>query len=169
MSSGLVYLRPVFVMFVRAHGAYGESATNAWQKMFKWIDENNQRHVVQAGYGLLHDNPKVISLDECRYDACIEVPDGFQNKIPETFAVQRLPGGAFARRKHQGTAKEIAVTISDLRDRQVKDSGLSFDPRRPVLEIYHDDPDKVPDGKRKIDVCLPVTAEPFANASQTAA
>lgn len=169
MSSGLVYLRPVYVMFVRAHGAYGESAQNAWQKMFRWIDENNRRQVVQAGYGLLHDNPKVISLDQCRYDACIEVPEGFQDKIPETFAVQKLPGGAFARRKHQGTASEIAVTIADVRDHYVKESGLNYDPSRPVLEIYHDDPEIVPDGKRKIDVCVPVSAIPLAGDVQSAA
>lgn len=154
-------------MFARANGAYASSAQKAWFQVFKWLDDNNIRQKVELGYGLLHDNPKVVSVDRCRYDACIEIPEGFESKVPGMFSVQKLPGGAFARTRHQGMTAELSMTIASLRDDWVPSSGLWLDPHRPMLEIYRDDPMTVPDGERKIDVCIPVAAH--AEVSRSAA
>jgi len=146
-------------MFVRTNGAYASSAQKAWFQVFKWLDDNNIRQQVNVGYGLLHDNPQVVSVDRCRYDACIEIPEGFESKVPEMFSVQKLPGGAFARTRHNGMTAELSLTIANLRDEWIPNSGLWLDPNRPMLEIYHDDPMTVADGARKIDVCIPVSAQ----------
>ena len=169
MSSGFVYLRPVYVMFIRANGAYSTSSQEAWRQVFNWIDANKVRRHITAGYGLMHDNPKVVSVDRCRYDACIEIPTGFESDIPHMFSVQKLPGGAFARQRHKGLTAEVEQTIVKIRDQWVPESGLWLDPARPVLEIYHDDPDAVADGDRKIDVCVPVSAEGQTVEDRTAA
>lgn len=146
-------------MFARTNGAYASSAQKAWTQVFSWLDANNIRDQVDVGYGLLHDNPHVVSVDRCRYDACIKIPEGFESKIPEAFSVQKLPGGAFARTRHKGMTAELSLTIANLRDEWIPESGLWLDPNRPMLEIYHDDPVKVADGARKIDVCIPVSAQ----------
>lgn len=159
MSTGFVYLRPVYVMFVRTTGAYASSSQNAWGQVFKWLDENHLRQKVDVGYGLLHDNPKIVSVDRCRYDACIKIPEGLEGRIPEMFSVQKLPGGAFARARHKGLTSELSLTIANMRDDWIPESGLWLDPNRPMLEIYHDDPVKVADGARKIDICIPVSTQ----------
>ncbi len=152
-------------MFVRTNGAYASSAQKAWHQVFKWLDENNIRQEVNVGYGLLHDNPKIVSVDRCRYDACIEIPERFESKIPEPFSVQKFLGGAFARARHNGMTAELSMTIADLRDGWIPSSGLWLDPNRPILEIYHDDPVTVPDGERKIDICIPVSTEAVEDRS----
>lgn len=146
-------------MFVRGHGPYRTSSKDAWGKVFGWLDSAGVRQKVSVGYGLILDNPKVVAVDQCRYDACIEIPDGFESKVPEQFSLQKLPGGAFVRKRHKGLTDDIAKTISHLRDNCISETGLFFDPNRPVLEIYHDDPAIVSDGERKIDVCVPVSAQ----------
>ena len=169
MSSGFVYLRPVYVMFVRANGPYASSAQRAWGQVFAWLDENHLRQSITVGYGLMHDNPKVVSSDQCRYDACIEIPDVLGSKIPPQFSVQKLPGGAFARQRHKGLTSEISNTIVEIRDQWAPRSGLWVDANRPVLEIYHDDPDVVSDGARRIDVCVPVATEDGSATDRSAA
>lgn len=146
-------------MFVRTNGAYASSAQKAWTQVFDWLDQNQIRQQVSVGYGLLRDDPKIASIDQCRYDACIEIPEGFETKIPEMFSVQKLPGGAFARTRHKGLTSELSKTITNLRDDWIPASGLWVDSTRPMLEIYHDDPMKIKDGERKIDVCIPVSTE----------
>lgn len=144
-------------MFYRAHGAYASSSKRAWQQMFKWIDENRLRQKITAGFGLLHDNPRLVAVDHCRYDACISVPEGLEGRIPEMFSLQKLPGGAYARQRHDGLTGDLSLTIAKLRDDNIPKNGLWIDPHRPMLEIYHDDPELTFDGERKIDVCIPVT------------
>jgi DNA gyrase inhibitor GyrI len=40
-----------------------------------------------------------------------------------------------------------------------------IDSRRPVIEIYLDNPDRVPLEKQRVDVCMPVKAEDNAGRS----
>jgi len=152
-------------MFMRTNGAYASSSQKAWGRVFQWLDENNIRQEVNVGYGLLHDNPQIVSEDQCRYDACIEIPEQFESKIPEMFSVQKLPGGAFARTRHKGMTAELSKTIVNLRDEGIPSRGLWLDPNRPMLEIYHDDPMTVADGARKIDVCVPVSTQALDDRS----
>lgn len=169
MSTGFVYLRPVYTMFLRKNGAYASSAHRAWQDVFTWLDQNRLRQKVDVGYGLLHDNPRVVSVDNCRYDACIKIPEGLESQIPAQFSVQKLPGGAFARTRHKGLSAELSHTIATMRDEWIPASGLYLDHTRPILEIYHDDPEIVEDGARKIDVCIPVSAQAQEAVDRSAA
>lgn len=169
VSSGFVYLRPVYVMFVRTNGAYASSAQRAWQHVFDWLDESRLRQSVTVGYGLLHDNPKEVAVDSCRYDACIEIPESLQSNIPAQFSVQKLPGGAFARMRHSGETSDLSTTIAELRDKWIPDSGLWLDPARPMLETYRQDSLVVGASKLKVDVCIPVTAEQQTSCDRSAA
>lgn len=158
MSTGFVYLRPLNVAVVRAKGPYGESAAAAWKTMFDWLYESGVINSVGTGYGLLLDDPRAVASEQCRYEACIELAEEYRARIPEVFTVRRLPGGAYARTRHIGGVKGLSHAISKLRNEWMPTQGLMIDPRRPVIEIYLDNPNDVPLDKQRVDICMPVTA-----------
>lgn len=155
MSHGFVYLRPLLVAFVRCQGPYHVSSNEAWSKVFAWLDAADARRDVSCGYGLLRDDPNVVAREKCRYDACVELKPEFESKLSPEFSIQSIPGGAYFRARHVGQGQD--GTISMLRDTLIPSKGFKVDPRRPFVEVYFDDPAKVPSDKRRVDVCIPVS------------
>lgn len=159
MSAGFVYLRPLHVAAVRAKGPYSKSAPAAWEDMFSWLNSSGLMRDVGTGYGLLLDDPRIVAPANCRYEACVELVDEARRLLPVTFSIRRLPGGAYARQRHVGGVVGLSHTISDLRNQWTPGQSVVIDSRRPVIEIYLDNPDVVPLEKQRVDVCMPVKAE----------
>ena len=165
MISNFVYLRPLNVATVRATGPYVKSAPQAWAEMFGWLNDTGLIGSVGTGYGLLLDDPRKTAAALCRYQASVELVEEARLLIPDTFSIRRLPGGAYVRRRHTGGTVGLAHTISLLRNEWVPNQGVVVDSRRPVIEIYLDNPNSVPLDKQRIDVCMPVMVELHASAA----
>jgi AraC family transcriptional regulator len=165
VSTGFVYLRPLNVVAARAKGPYAKSAPAAWAEMFAWLTERGILKNIGTGYGLLLDDPRRVSANRCRYEACVELIDEARGFIPDSLTIRRLPGGAYVRQRHVGGVVGLSHTISKLRNEWVPSQGVMIDTRRPVIEIYLDHPDNVPVEKQRIDICMPVTAMEMAGQS----
>ncbi len=166
-TTSFVYLRPQLVWYVRRTGPYNQSARDAWQVLFDWVNANKFRSQISHGFGLLRDNSSIVPPEKCRYEACIEPPTGLAEFDSSVFQIQRLPGGAYARRRHVGSTDSLRDTIAEMRDQWAPSQGLCLDNRRPLVEIYLDDPVSAPGEKRRIDICLPVS--PSAQNDHSAA
>jgi AraC family transcriptional regulator len=154
---GLVYLRPRRVGFVRVHGTYKASSTTAWQTMADWLVRHDLNGQTTCGYGLTWDNPENANSDPCRYDACVELPDGYENLKVDSLSFQVLPGGAFARIRHVGSYSKINRSIEKVRETWLPGQPrLLFDRRRPLLVVYLDDHKSRDLNKLRCDVCIPV-------------
>jgi AraC family transcriptional regulator len=157
VSTQFVYLRPIHVVAVRARGPYASSAKAAWQQMFTWLSEAGFSGQSSTGYGLLLDDPRKVTAEKRRYEACIELIEDARSLVPESFFIRRLPGGAYARHRHVGGVAGLPSAISSIRDDWVPGEGIVMDSRRPVIEIYLDDPERVPAERQRIDLCVPVS------------
>lgn len=165
MSTGFVYLRPLNVASYRMKGPYAESSSAAWREVFAWLNQTGLIRQIGTGYGLLLDDPRQTAPEKCRYEACVELVDEARGTVPEMFNIRRLPGGAFARMRHIGGTVGLSHTISKLRSDWVPQHGVIVDTRRPVIEIYLDNPERVPQERQRVDVCMPVTAVDIAGRS----
>lgn len=166
-KAGLVYLRPVPVVFFRLQGPYATTVSAAWDKMFSWLDTHGLRKTAGRGYGLARDNPRIVGHDKCRYDACVEVPADLDPMALEKILTQRLPGGAYARQRHVGQFESIREVVVQMRDNWAPTAGLSIDSRRPIVTIYLADPASVDPSQLKADVCIPVSVS--ADSGRSAA
>ena len=155
MIASLVYLRPVNVAAVRVRGPYSASVEQAWDLMTDWLRTSGAMCDVTPRYGLLLDDPRVTTPNDCHYEACIPLPDDI-GRLPPGFSVKRTPYGAYAQERHVGGKVGISRTISKIRSEWMSDNGLVSDTDRPMIEIYLDDPSRVPFAQQRIDVCLPV-------------
>lgn len=126
-------LPEVRVAYMRHIGPYGESGiTRTWQRFAAWCGERGLMEPRRTMYGVSHDNPDVTPLAKCRYDACIEVDEGFRPE-GET-GVQTLGGGRYACTEFTGPSTEIHKAWMKLCD-WLPDSGWQPADGAPI-EIY---------------------------------
>ena len=139
------------------YGPYKQSSVQAWAAMEQWLARHDLTSQSGCGYGLAHDHPQSVSPVQCRYDACVELPEGYENLKHDGLGLQYLPGGAFARIRHVGSYQSIKPSLAAIRDTWLPGQPrLLPDRRRPLLVVYLDDPKIREASKLRCDVCVPV-------------
>jgi AraC family transcriptional regulator len=150
----LVYLRPRRVGFVRLHGPSKTVGSQAWAEMTAWLKRHSLVEQITCGYGLALDG---VVDQQSRYDACVELPDGYENLKVDSLPFQHLPGGAFARIRHIGSYRTIDKAVLTVKEQWLPDQPrLLLDRRRPLLVVYLDQPASRESSKLRCDVCVPV-------------
>ncbi len=158
MQTGLVYLRPSRLVYVRVTGAYENSIPAAWDKMLAWIDRNGISSPLGRGFGLARDNPQSVPANQCRYDACIVVEPHFEDRAMRELGILMLPGGPYVRRREVGNYNVIMTRVAGLHASFEAPTGLRLDDNRPLVTIYLDDPRRFEPGELRADMCVPVSA-----------
>lgn len=102
LEAKIVKMAPINAYYIR-HKGITASIKKVWQKMLAWIYSNDiQNYKLIA---LLHDNPAITPLQECRYVACVEV---LENKeIRDTLPKFEISGGLYARFDVQCKSEEL--------------------------------------------------------------
>jgi AraC family transcriptional regulator len=153
MNVEIVELPAANIVYMRHIGPYGPSVSAFWKQAFiPWMQANGLTD--RACYGIGHDDPSITPPEKCRYDACVEVDEGF---IPSGNAVSaRLPGGRYAVTKFQGRAADIGDAWTELFRDWLPSSGLQCD-SRPCFEHYPRDTQFDPEtGVFTCDICIAV-------------
>jgi AraC family transcriptional regulator len=170
MKSGLVYLRPTRLAYVRVTGPYETSIPEAWSRLLAWVDKHGLYSPVGWGYGLARDNPLRAGADKCRYDACVQVTPLFEERAVRELGVFTLPAGPYARIRQSGGYAPIRSKVSNLYADFEAPAELKLDERRPIVTIYLDDPRRFEPTDLRADICVPVTAvRATRDAAQAAA
>jgi AraC family transcriptional regulator len=148
-------LRPIRVAYMRRVGPYGSPEITAmWGRFHAWCEANGLMSPRRTMYGVAQDNPNITPPDRLRYDACVEIDDGFQrNGVVD---VQTLPGGTFACTSFRGTAAEIPAAWVRFLGHTIPQSGYEPD-LVPGIEIYGSDFAVDPKtGAFECVLCMPV-------------
>lgn len=155
MSTGIVYLRPSPVLFVRTRGPLVTASAQAWTQLLDWLQARGVRGEVSKAYGLMRD---AAGSQDGRYDACVDVPMGVVEDAAAGVGLQMLPGGAYVRHRHTDGVERTADVLNWMSMDWAPKRGMSADAGRPTLEVYLCDPLKPASGKVRMDLCLPVVA-----------
>ena len=159
MKSGLLYLRPARLTFVRVTGPYATTVPAAWEKMFAWLEKHGCNSSFGRGYGLARDNPNSVGTEKCRYDACVQLEPIFEERAIRELGAQTLPGGSYVRERRTGGYEDLCNQVSTLHAAFEAPSGLIIDDKRPVVTIYLDDPRRMAAAELRSDFCIPVKAK----------
>jgi len=153
MNVEIVELPAVNVVYMRHIGPYGPAIGAFWNTVFMpWLQANGLAY--RPRYGIGHDDPSTTPPEKCRYDACVEVDDGF---IATGNALSaKLPGGRYAVAKFHGQTSEIAAAWIALFRDWLPASGMQYD-ARPCLERYPQHTQFNPKtGVFECELCIPV-------------
>jgi AraC family transcriptional regulator len=151
----LVDRRPATVAYLRHIGPYGEPISDFWQNtVYPWMVTNNL--LGQPRYGVSHDDPAITEPGKLRYDACVEVPEGFVGAGQHQMTT--IPGGKYAVAPYKGTVEAIGDTWAALLRDWLPASGMQLD-SRPFFEYYSRDSTFDPrTGEFTCELCIPVAA-----------
>ncbi|MEJ0085988.1 MAG: GyrI-like domain-containing protein [Pseudomonadota bacterium] len=105
MKIAIVERRPVRVFFLRYTGPFGEPLGKFWRGVVSpWLADHGLLDCPR--YGVAVDNPMDTAPEKCRYDACVEVPEGL--RLPDAQQTT-IPGGRYAVTFFKGTGAEIGA------------------------------------------------------------
>lgn len=158
MSTGIVYLRPAPVLFVRARGPLPQVSLGAWDKLLGWASQKNARSEIVRFYGLMRDHAGTGGPAESRYDACFEAPPDLTEDDANGIGMQMLPGGAYVRHRHTEGREGIGSALDWICREWAPSRGVGVDAGRPMLEAYLTDPLMPAGGRLRMDLCVPVSA-----------
>jgi len=136
------------VASVRHIGPYNEIG-KAFERLFKWIGENNINPATEAVMGIYWDDPMKVAPSELRSDASITVKESYS--LPEDMFLQKIPAGKYAVYHAVIKMEEFEKAWMDLfnwifQNQQIPDE-------RPCYEIYLNDGTSDPEGKWIVDIC----------------
>ncbi len=132
MDVRLIDLAAKRVAYLRRIGPYGPGIGTFWRAtVLPWVRSHGLEHAVCYGVG--HDDPGVTAPDRCRYDACVEVADGFQPGATADLAT--MPGGRYAAAAFRGDPATLGDAWIWLTRSWLPSSGLQCDDR-PCFERF---------------------------------
>lgn len=143
---------PQRVAYVR-HQGYDRSISFAWQRLREWADEEGIEWEAQQMIGLYHSNPSIVPLPECRYVACISVPDAIWRR--RDVGIMTLPGGLHAQVHLQGRYGSLLPKLDQLLGQWLPGSGYKMT-LTPAFACYQRNQFLSDDECYELDLCLPV-------------
>ncbi|KRB81629.1 GyrI-like domain-containing protein [Duganella sp. Root198D2] len=153
MDVNVIDLPPARIAYRRHIGPYGPAVGQFWaQAVMPWMLGHGLAEA--TCYGIGHDDPSVTPADKCRYDACVEIPAGFEPG--GQFSVANLPGGRYAVTRYTGSPRDIGPVWSRMMKEWLPSSGLQCD-ERPCFERYENLATQT-DGSFTCEICIPVKA-----------
>lgn len=154
MQVNITTLPAVRVACMRHIGPHGLAVNQFWTQTFvPWCQAQGLLPGA-ACYGIGLDDPTITPEAQCRYDACVAVPDNFVARSPAFIAT--LPGGRYAVAAFQGTVPQLTLAWTELLRDWLPASGMQLD-GRPLFE--HMPPDTRYDpatGVFHCELCIPV-------------
>lgn len=149
----VVTLPSVRVAYLRNIGPYGPQIGRFWHDTFlPWRASCGLAEAPCFGIG--HDDPEITAPNNCRYDACVQIPGDFVPPHPASVAM--LPGGKYAIATFDGHARQVAAAWQELLRSWLPNSSMQVD-SRPFFERYDIPPAATQLGSTfQCKLCLPV-------------
>lgn len=150
----IVELEPMTIAFTRSSKGYlQDGIDDAWQKLMPFYSAHRPKKAEEACLGLSWDDPEVIEVDRCRYEAALAVDEG--TKPEGEVGVRRLPGGTYAFYRYTGPYSGLSETYQRLIKGWLAGSGYTMRDE-PSIEFYRSDPETTPPEELITDIHLPV-------------
>ena len=143
------------VAYMRYVGPYGpRGIPELWAKLRTWMEARDLSLETTIRLGVAYDDPHITAAEQCRYDACVVVPEDFPTD--RGVNVTNLAAGRYAVCEFRGSADEIQGAWERIFGSWLPASGYQPDDR-PCIEVYRGRP--AADGEPRMfscDLCLPV-------------
>ena len=121
MQVSLVHRPATRVAYLRHTGPYGAAvgrfyATDVvpWLQRMGWMDSER--------FGISLDDPSITEPAQCRYDACVTLPEDFQP--PRGMLTATLPAGRHAVLAFEGNTEQLSIVWQALCREWLPDHGL---------------------------------------------
>ncbi|PLT28881.1 AraC family transcriptional regulator [Peribacillus deserti] len=143
------------VAFIRHTGSYFEPQEH-WEKLIHWSISNGLYPPEHSFIGISLDNPDLVASKDCRHDACVTVPDGFDKQKHNDMKFRKLDGGQYAMYSFYDTPEKLSSAYQFMFGEWLQNSEFEADYERLNLEFNMNNPSEDPEGKCKVDLYVPI-------------
>lgn len=135
------------IAYMRRVGQYGPANIEVMEKLKKWAKE---KKLLESAilFAIPQDNPETTLPDNCRFDACIVIPNDYQ--VDDSVFEGELSGGKYLIYKVKHTAEDIQKAYADIFP-SLRSNGYQMD-NKPIMEKYIGDMISNP----YCEICVPV-------------
>ncbi|KKI92866.1 AraC family transcriptional regulator [Bacillus sp. SA1-12] len=146
------------VAFIRRVGSYFEPSENHWGKLINWSVRNGLYPPKQSFIGISLDNPDHVEAHDCRHDACVTIPEGFEKEKHHHSGIQfrKLDGGQYALYPFYDTPAKLNLAYQYMYGEWIANSDYHADYDRFNLEFNLNNPAEDPEGKCRVDLFVPI-------------
>ena len=143
------------VAYIRRIGSYFEPQDH-WGMLMNWAFQNKLFPPQQPFIGISLDNPEVVEGENCRHDACVTIPEGFNKEQHHDVQFKRLHGGKYALYSFYDTPEKLNVAYQYMFGEWLPNSDYDADYDRYNLEFSMNNPLEDPEGRLKVDLFVPI-------------
>lgn len=137
---------------LRQVGSY-DHLRPTYDRLLRWARDNGLMTPESVVMGLSYDDPDGRSPEELRHDACLVLAE--PRPLPDGFRLETVRGGRYAVHLLRGSYGGIHDAFRRIFGRWLPASGEEL-ADRPCLEIYLNDPAKVPERELLTKICVPL-------------
>ncbi|WP_264737387.1 AraC family transcriptional regulator [Cytobacillus firmus] len=143
------------VAFIRRTGSYFEPQDH-WGSLISWASSNNLIPPQQSFIGISLDNPNQVENKDCRHDACVTIPEGFDKEKHKEIKFKKLDGGVYALYPFYDTPDKLHNAYQYMFGEWLPNSGYDPDYDRLNLEFNLNNPAEDTEGKCRVDLFVPI-------------
>lgn len=143
------------VAYIRRIGSYFEPQEH-WGKLMNWAFQNELFPPQQSFIGISLDNPDIVEGNNCRHDACVTIPEGFEKEQHQDVQFKKLEGGEYALYPFYDAPEKLNFAYQYMFGQWLPNSDYEADYDRYNLEFSMNNPLEDPEGKLKVDLFVPV-------------
>ena len=147
---------PLRLLAIRNIGDYAELNTT-YTALFDAVLKQVSPEHVNGIYGIPYDDPISVTADDCRCDCGLHTAGAGQPDGPLFELI--LPGGTYARIRHQGNYDAVYLTIDLAYSQIFKQREWTF-ADQPVFIHYWDDPEEMSEAELRANVFIPLLRTP---------
>ncbi|MFC3746676.1 GyrI-like domain-containing protein [Paenibacillus sp. GCM10012306] len=156
-TAQIVHFPPVKVFSIRHSGLSDTGLTpelsHAFDKAFRQAHHNGLLSSEPEIIGVSYDDPYMVPLEKCRYDACVTVTPHSESR--DDLEIATLPGGKYAVIEIRGSIHLLWLLSGLLAQSWLPQSGYVLD-NRPIIEKHFHNPRTDPERHFRSQWCLPI-------------
>lgn len=138
------------IAYIRKMGVYGEGNKEVMERLKRWAEEKDLFTDKTTILGIARDNPEITRAEECRYDTCLVLPEGYTSE-EENIRKGSVEGGKYVIFEIDHTSKGVKEAWETI-FQEIGRRGHKLDIDRPILERYRAEMIK----EHKCELCVPV-------------
>ncbi|UTE73847.1 GyrI-like domain-containing protein [Rossellomorea marisflavi] len=155
MKVGVTELPAYEVAFIRRVGSYFEPQEH-WGRLMLWSSKNGLTPPSQKFIGISLDDPQVVEGKECRHDACVTIPEGFNKENHKEIQFKRLDSGCYGLYPFYDKVENLNNVYRYIFEQWLPSNKYEVDERRNYLEFNLNNPAEDPEGKCRVDLYVPL-------------
>lgn len=142
------------VAYVRKVGSYLDPIKEHWQALVEWSGKNGLFPPNNLFIGISLDDTNVVPELDCRHDAAVVLPEGFDESLHNEVSFKTIEKSQYGVLAFYDIEEKLGLSYKMLGEWVEQSKFTKSD--KPMLEILHNNPKFDPEGKCKVDLCIPI-------------